>query len=49
MNNESNSRKIILDVSEINTSKEFHKYLMKQLEFPSFYGMNWDAFCVCKI
>lgn len=44
MDNESNSRKIILDVSEINTSKEFHKYLMKQLEFPSFYGMNWDAF-----
>lgn len=35
---------IIIDVSKINTSRELHSILKKELEFPTFYGMNWDAF-----
>lgn len=35
---------IIIDVTEIITSKEFHAILKKGLDFPTFYGMNWDAF-----
>jgi ribonuclease inhibitor len=35
---------IELDLSEIQTSKELHTILKQTLGFPSFYGMNWDAF-----
>lgn len=34
----------VLNVSDINSPKAFQKYLKKELEFPDFYGMNWDAF-----
>ena len=35
---------IIIDVTEIRTSNELHGILKKELDFPTFYGMNWDAF-----
>ncbi|OAB33532.1 barstar family protein [Paenibacillus glacialis] len=35
---------VSLDVGNIQDSKEFHSLLKKELEFPDFYGMNWDAF-----
>ena len=38
------NEQIIMNFSEIHTSKELHKYLKKELNFPDFYGMNWDAF-----
>jgi len=33
-----------LDVTNVKSSKEFHQCLKTTLEFPDFYGMNWDAF-----
>ena len=36
--------RIILDVSKVQTARDFQKVLKKQLGFPDFYGMNWDAF-----
>jgi ribonuclease inhibitor len=43
---EDDSRKIIvvLDVGNIQNTRELHSLLKKELEFPDFYGMNWDAF-----
>lgn len=38
------SIKKIVDVTKIKTSKELQEKLMKELDFPEFYGMNWDAF-----
>ena len=43
MDNKNKFRKII-DVTEIKNSRELHRLLMKELDFPGFYGMNWDAF-----
>ena len=36
--------KITIDVSKIKTNKELHLLLKEKLEFPDFYGENWDAF-----
>lgn len=38
------SEVLALDVSNIKTAEDFHQYLKLKLEFPEFYGMNWDAF-----
>ncbi len=35
---------VTIDVSTVTTPKEFHEILQKNLDFPKFYGMNWDAF-----
>lgn len=35
---------VIIDVSSIKTSQELHQLLKKELEFPSFCGLNWSAF-----
>lgn len=35
---------IIINVSDVVNVSQLHSLLMKQLEFPDFYGMNWDAF-----
>lgn len=34
----------MIDLSEINTPRQLHAALAAALDFPSFYGMNWDAF-----
>lgn len=36
--------RVTLDVSNIATETELHELLKEQLQFPSHYGMNWDAF-----
>ncbi|MEK5500763.1 barstar family protein [Bacillus sp. FSL M8-0168] len=41
---EERKEKITLDVSTIKDSTELHNMLKEKLEFPDFYGMNWDAF-----
>lgn len=33
-----------LDVGNIQDSNALHSLLKTELEFPDFYGMNWDAF-----
>ncbi|WP_273128127.1 barstar family protein [Bacillus weihaiensis] len=42
--NESKQDKLILDVSAVQASTDFHYLLKKNLDLPDFYGMNWDAF-----
>ncbi|WP_257572793.1 barstar family protein [Janthinobacterium sp. UMAB-56] len=32
-----------IDLSEINSPRQLHAALAAALDFPSFYGMNWDA------
>lgn len=44
MDNDERVEIIIIDVTEIRNSKELHVILKKELDFPTFYGMNWDAF-----
>jgi ribonuclease inhibitor len=40
------SRPLIVEVelANINSSLELHDLLMLKLNFPSWYGCNWDAF-----
>ena len=35
---------VTIDLSEINSPRQLHAALATALAFPSFYGMNWDAF-----
>lgn len=35
---------ISINVGGITSTKDLHKLLKKELNFPDFYGMNWDAF-----
>ncbi|MCX5079480.1 barstar family protein [Streptomyces sp. NPDC001940] len=35
---------ITIDVSEVSGERSLHLLLMRELNFPEFYGMNWDAF-----
>ncbi|OMD68258.1 MULTISPECIES: barstar family protein [Paenibacillus] len=35
---------VTLQVSNIQDSRELHLLLKRELDFPDFYGMNWDAF-----
>jgi RNAse (barnase) inhibitor barstar len=35
---------VTIDLSEINSPRQLHAALAAALGFPSFYGMNWDAF-----
>ena len=35
---------VTIDLSDINTAHQLHASLAAALGFPSFYGMNWDAF-----
>ena len=34
----------IIDLTDISDSEELQELLMEELDFPSFYGKNWDAF-----
>ena len=35
---------VTIDLNEINAPRQLHAALAAALGFPSFYGMNWDAF-----
>jgi len=35
---------VFLDFSNIQSVQDLHLYLKAKLDFPEFYGMNWDAF-----
>ncbi|MBY8878632.1 barstar family protein [Actinacidiphila acidipaludis] len=35
---------ITIDVGAVGDERELHALLAVTLRFPSFYGMNWDAF-----
>lgn len=35
---------ITIDVSEVSDERALHLLLMRELDFPEFYGRNWDAF-----
>jgi ribonuclease inhibitor len=35
---------VSLDVSDVGSIRELHERLADSLDFPDFYGKNWDAF-----
>ncbi|MER5952372.1 barstar family protein [Streptomyces sp. NPDC001893] len=35
---------ITIDASEVTDERALHLLLKRELGFPDFYGMNWDAF-----
>lgn len=39
-----NENELMIDLSTVKSIKEFHIYIAEVLDFPSFYGQNWDAF-----
>lgn len=43
MSNESESI-VTIDISNVQTANELHLLFKEKLEFPNFYGENWDAF-----
>jgi RNAse (barnase) inhibitor barstar len=36
---------IEISLSTVSLPQELHAALAKQLQFPDWYGANWDAFC----
>ena len=36
-----------LDFSKVNYINEVHQIIKDELDFPDYYGMNWDAFWDC--
>ena len=38
---------LALDISGLLTEKDLHEYLAKKLNFPGYYGHNFDAFWDC--
>ncbi|OMP68708.1 barstar family protein [Domibacillus epiphyticus] len=38
---------VSIDITKIKTVKELHLLLKERLEFPDYYGENWDAFWDC--
>lgn len=41
---ESRKKKIVIDVGSLKTAKQLQIVLKESLDFPDFYGKNWDAF-----
>ncbi|MCC3374416.1 barstar family protein [Cohnella sp. REN36] len=35
---------VTIPVGEARTANELHALLQRELDFPDYYGMNWDAF-----
>jgi ribonuclease inhibitor len=44
MSNDERLDMVNIDVSMITNSEQLHDLLKQNLDFPQFYGMNWDAF-----
>ncbi len=42
-----NTEKYILDFSNVNYYLEVHEIIKNGLDFPDYYGKNWDAFWDC--
>lgn len=38
---------ILLDLSGIIDKETFHEYISKKMDFPGYYGQNFDAFWDC--
>lgn len=41
---ETRKKKVNIDLNNIETPKELQRVLKEKLEFPDFYGKNWNAF-----
>jgi ribonuclease inhibitor len=37
-------KNVSINISDIKSIEELHQLLKSKLDFPAFYGMNWDAF-----
>ncbi|MEU8779852.1 CPCC family cysteine-rich protein [Streptomyces sp. NPDC048606] len=37
-------REVVMDVGAVRTERDLHGVLTRELGFPSFHGMNWNAF-----
>ena len=42
-----NTRKYTIDFREVEHYLEMHAIIWKSLDFPDYYGCNWDAFWDC--
>lgn len=38
------NREVVIDVGSARSERDLHEVLKRELGFPPFYGMNWDAF-----
>lgn len=44
MLDQSKKDNVVINVNNIINARELHELLKSNLDFPDFYGMNWDAF-----
>ena len=44
MGNNERKETVEIDLNSVQNSEELHDLLKKKLDFPDFYGMNWNAF-----
>ena len=40
-------KEIIIDATKMQTAEKLHEFLLKELEFPEWYGKNLDALFDC--
>lgn len=40
-------KEIIIDATKMQTAEKLHEFLLKELEFPDWYGKNLDALFDC--
>lgn len=40
-------KEIIIDATKMQTAEKIHEFLLKELEFPDWYGKNLDALFDC--
>jgi RNAse (barnase) inhibitor barstar len=40
----SRAQSVEIDLGKVATEEDLHTLLMQRLEFPHYYGKNWDAF-----